>query len=605
MSDSAPPDIVARSTGGMLRRLVGVARDLGAEPGESSVNQLNRRTMLSFGALMSVGGLVWTALAGWYALWGALIPFGYVLVTAANFAWFQASRNRELATRIQVLASLFLPFLFQWSIGGFVASGASMLWAMIALVGSLTVGEVRRRVGLLVVYCLLTIVSGVIDARVRGLAAFDAPTEVTSGFFTVNIVAISSIVFGLTIYLNHRRTVAIEALEAEQAANRALVVSLAEARARAEEETRMRTLLFANMSHEIRTPMNAIVGLSHLALLAPLEKEQEDKVRKIHFAGGALRKVIDQLLDFSKLDSTVVELEAEPFVLADTVGYAVSLVQQDAELKGLGLAADVDPEIPARLVGDPVRLGQVLVNLLGNAVKFTEKGGVSLAVKLVAGDEGRARVVVRVRDSGIGMSAEKLGRLFQPFTQADATITRRFGGTGLGLAISQRLVTAMGGMIHAESTPDVGSTFSFTVSFGVAAAAPEAALPARPLAGLSLLLAEDNELNAEIGLELLELYGARVELVVNGAEALRRVQGGGGYDAVLMDMQMPVMDGLSAARALRNAGYTMPILALTANALSADRVAAREAGMNDHITKPLDARVLAETIRRWCPASNG
>jgi signal transduction histidine kinase/CheY-like chemotaxis protein len=586
----------------MLRRLAGVARDLGAEPGESSVDQLNRRTMLSGGALMSVGGLVWTALAGWYALWGAVIPFGYVLVTAANFAWFQASRNRELATRIQVLASLFLPFLFQWSIGGFVASGASMLWGMIALVGSLTVGEVRRRVGLLVVYCLLTIVSGVIDARVRALAAFDVPTAVTSGFFTVNIVAISSIVFGLTIYLNHRRTVAIAALEAEQAANRALVVSLAEARARAEDETRMRTLLFANMSHEIRTPMNAIVGLSHLALLAPLEEEQLDKVRKIHFAGATLRRVIDQLLDFSKLDSTVVELETEPFVLADIVGYAVSLVQQDAEQKGLGLATHVDPEIPERLVGDPVRLGQVLVNLLGNAVKFTAKGGVTLMVKLVASEDGRARVVVRVQDSGIGMSPEEIGRLFQPFTQADPTITRRFGGTGLGLAISQRLVTAMGDTIHAESTPDVGSTFSFTVSFGVAAVAPEAALPPWPLAGLSLLLAEDNEINADIGREILELYGARVDLAVNGAEAIRRVQGGG-YDAVLMDMQMPVMDGLSAARALRDAGYTLPILALTANALSADRVAALEAGMNDHITKPLDARVLAETIRRWCPAS--
>jgi signal transduction histidine kinase/CheY-like chemotaxis protein len=585
----------------MLRRLAGVARDLGAEPGESSVDQLNRRTMLSGGALMSVGGLVWTALAGWYALWGAVIPFGYVLVTAANFAWFQASRNRELATRIQVLASLFLPFLFQWSIGGFVASGASMLWGMIALVGSLTVGEVRRRVGLLVVYCLLTIVSGVIDARVRALAAFDVPTAVTSGFFTVNIVAISSIVFGLTIYLNHRRTVAIAALEAEQAANRALVVSLAEARARAEDETRMRTLLFANMSHEIRTPMNAIVGLSHLALLAPLEEEQLDKVRKIHFAGATLRRVIDQLLDFSKLDSTVVELETEPFVLADIVGYAVSLVQQDAEQKGLGLATHVDPEIPERLVGDPVRLGQVLVNLLGNAVKFTAKGGVTLMVKLVASEDGRARVVVRVQDSGIGMSPEEIGRLFQPFTQADPTITRRFGGTGLGLAISQRLVTAMGDTIHAESTPDVGSTFSFTVSFGVAAVAPEAALPPWPLAGLSLLLAEDNEINADIGREILELYGARVDLAVNGAEAIRRVQGGG-YDAVLMDMQMPVMDGLSAARALRDAGYTLPILALTANALSADRVAALEAGMNDHITKPLDARVLAETIRRWCPA---
>ena len=502
-----------------------------------------------------------------------------------------------------MLASLFLPFLFQWSIGGFVASGASMLWAMFALVGSLTVGEVRRRVGLLVVYCLLTIVSGVIDARVRALAAFDAPTAATSAFFTVNIVAISSIVFGLTIYLNHRRTVAIAALEAEQAANRALVVSLAEARARAEEETRLRTLLFANMSHEIRTPMNAIVGLSHLALLAPLEKEQLDKVRKIHFAGATLRRVIDQLLDFSKLDSTVVELETEPFVLADIVGYAVSLVQQDAEQKGLGLAARVDPEIPERLVGDPVRLGQVLVNLLGNAVKFTAKGEVTLAVTLVAREDGRARVVVRVQDSGIGMSPEDLGRLFQPFTQADPTITRRFGGTGLGLAISQRLVTAMGDTIHAESTPDVGSTFSFTVSFGVAAVAPEAALPPWPLAGLSLLLAEDNEINADIGREILELYGARVDLAVNGAEAIRRVRDGGGYDAVLMDMQMPVMDGLSAARALRDAGYTLPILALTANALSADRVAALEAGMNDHITKPLDARVLAETIRRWCVPS--
>jgi signal transduction histidine kinase/ActR/RegA family two-component response regulator len=615
-------DPAARSsttTTGPWARLVAAAGAVGRPPDEPPGAELSRRLLLLGGGLMSVGGLVWGTIAASLSFWiPASVPFGYVVATAANFAVLHASRDFPRARFVQVLLSLLLPFLFQWTLGGFVASGAVMLWAMIAIVGSLTFSDARHSAMWLALYSVLTVISGMVDEDVHVIAGFHQSPRAEMAFLVLNIVLVSGIVFGLAIFHEQRRKVVMAALEAEQRSNRALMDTLSEARARAEEATRVKSLVLANMSHEIRTPMNAILGLSRMVLDAPLEARQRDRIQKVHRSAQALLGIVNDILDLSKLDAGQVRLESIPFALEETLDHVVTLLGPQSEQKGLALELDVAPEVPLRLRGDPLRLGQVLVNLVGNAIKFTDRGAVGLRVGVLRREPGRVELEVRVRDTGIGMSPDLLTRLFQPFTQADASTTRRFGGTGLGLTICDRLIGAMGGNLHVQSAAGEGSTFSFIVwmevpsealdaSHGVGAApgghAPtpaEAGAIEGRLAGLSVLLAEDNEINVEIAVALLERHGVRVEAVGDGAQALARVQAGGVFDAVLMDMQMPVMDGLTAARALRASGFDRPIVAMTANALAEDRVRVLEAGMNDHIAKPVEPEILYDTLARWC-----
>jgi CheY-like chemotaxis protein len=305
-------------------------------------------------------------------------------------------------------------------------------------------------------------------------------------------------------------------------------------------------------------------------------------------------------------------MEHIPFKLADVLDRLANLVGLRAEEKGLALRFDVAPGLPAELVGDPARLGQVLVNLGNNAVKFTERGEVRVAVTQAAREGEQAVLRFEVSDTGIGLDAEQQARLFQPFTQADTSTSRRFGGTGLGLAICRHLVAMMGGEIGVHSEPGRGSCFHFTARFGVPAAdaaapAPDRvqaapAAPARPLQGARVLLVEDNPINQELARELLSRVGVLVSVAADGQEALDAVVPGR-FDAVLMDCQMPVLDGYAATRALRRRpqGEALPVIAMTANAMAGDREKVLAAGMNDHIAKPIRAAELYATLERWLP----
>jgi two-component system sensor histidine kinase/response regulator len=525
-------------------------------------------------------------------------------------------------------------------------------------------------------------------------------------------------------------------------------IELKEAKRKAEEATRLKSMFLANMSHEIRTPMNAIIGLSHLALKTSLTAKQRDYISKVHNAGTSLLAIINDILDFSKIEAGKLDIEITDFRLDDIISSVTTVTGQKATDKSLELLAHIAPDIPQFLLGDPLRLGQILTNLVNNSVKFTESGEICVNVDMLQHTGEKCQLRFSVRDTGIGMTKEQAARLFQPFTQADMSTTRKHGGTGLGLTVCRRLVELMGGQIWLDSEPGVGTTFTFTVWLGVGqqkgsgrvvpdrlttlrtlivddnaaareiiddllkgvvsqrdavASAPEAlaavkqadadapydvvfmdwrmpgmdglqaarALKAdaslkhppaivmvtafgrdevreeaehlhldgflvKPvtrsmlmdalvsafvdaedqvaavasataegvsLTGLCVLLVEDNDINQQIAVELLEGVGAKVDVANNGREAVDRLLGGPippPYDVVLMDLQMPVMDGHQATSKIRSDPRfaTLPIYAMTAHATLEERDLCLGNGMNGHITKPIDPALLFDTLSR-------
>ncbi len=380
---------------------------------------------------------------------------------------------------------------------------------------------------------------------------------------------------------------------------------LERAKAEAEKVARLKSEFLANMSHELRTPLTGILGLHDLLARDPsLRPEQKRHVDMAREAGRALLGIVNDILDFSKIEAGQFTIEMAPFKLADVVETCRALGQQEARPKMLAVAADL-AGVPAMLVGDATRLRQVLLNLVTNAVKFTDRGGVLIQATY---DEGAGRLRVEVIDSGIGIPDDKLPVLFERFSQADASVTRRFGGTGLGLAISKRLVGLMGGEIGVKSEPARGSTFWFELPLTVSRRdfeprAIETRAAQSPVRGMRLLLAEDNRVNREIIKKMLEQYGHAVTAVENGLEAIEELRRAPGFDAVLMDLQMPVMDGLTATAHIRDserkAGRpAIPIVGLTANAMVEDVQRCIAGGMQAHVAKPIEWEVLLAAIQR-------
>lgn len=383
--------------------------------------------------------------------------------------------------------------------------------------------------------------------------------------------------------------------------------ALNQAIAEANKATQAKSFFLSNMSHELRTPMNAVLGFTQIGMDAKGAQEKNDYLDKIHQAGEHLLRIINDILDFNKIESDEFSLENTSFRINEVIRKALHICHLRAQEKGLALKIELDKSIPAHLIGDPFRVEQILINLVSNAIKFTDKGQISIHVNMLEKLNGQLVLDISVTDTGIGMNREQLSRLFKVFTQADESITRKYGGTGLGLAISKQLVELMGGKIEVSSQVGIGSTFKFNLRLAYSEEPIKEAIKTNKIdlktiqestQNLRALLVEDNHINQVVAEKLLEPLGMQLDIAEDGLIAVEKAQNKQ-YELILMDIQMPNLDGIGATREIRKFNQNVVIIGLSAHANAADVEKAKRIGMSDYITKPINQETLFAIIFKY------
>ncbi len=419
--------------------------------------------------------------------------------------------------------------------------------------------------------------------------------------------------------LNERLAEEKHNVEEKEKVQQGLIENLKKARIEAESANKAKSEFLANISHEVRTPLHAVIGMTELLIETKLDKDQRYYTDTLYSSAKMLLMLINDILDFSRIDAGRIDEEKEAFNLRQLFQDIISIMKEKASCKGLVLAGDMDEGIPDMLIGYSGYMKQILLNLIQNAIKFTYRGQVTVTATAVSETEDELVLKMSVQDTGIGIPEEQQDQIFQPFTQIDASSTRKEGGTGLGLAIVRKLVSFMGGEIHLESSEREGSTFSFSLSFekvkdtgdhvtdtmtDAKSARNQSDVSEGTAERLQVLLVEDNAINQKVAHAMLQKMGYKIDIAFNGAEAVEALQQKN-YGLVLMDLQMPVMDGYEATRTIRGSGKVLnsnvPIVAMTANATKEDRQQCLDSGMDDYIPKPVERKVMMNMLKRWLP----